>query len=112
MGRRNLLAFVLLVPISKFIPVHYQLTVPLWIILLVLASQAWMSSQVQIGGNAIMAATATGGALLGGASSLLLCGAYGLASRFPAIYMQVSTRLHNPRHCSQQHVPAQSGYYL
>ena len=62
----------------------------MWVIILVLASQAWLSSQVQLGGNTIMIATVVGGALLGGASSMLLCGAYALASRFPPIYVQVA----------------------
>lgn len=60
-------------------------------VLLVLASQAWLSTQAQISGEAVMAISVSGGALLGAAASLLLCGAYTLASRFPPIYTQVAS---------------------
>ena len=86
---RNLLAFLVLLPTGKYVAVHHQVTLPMWIIILVLASQAWLSTQIQISGNVIMVATVVAGALLGSASSLLLCGAYMLASRFPPIYVQV-----------------------
>ena len=88
---RNLLAFLLLLPLGKYIPVHHQVVSPIWIVIVTLGSQAWLATQTGVSGNIIMTASAAGGALLGAASSLLLCGAYLLASRFPAMYVQVCT---------------------
>lgn len=80
---------MLLVPAGKYIAVHYQITLPGCAILATLASQAWLAGQLGLSGNAEMAVTVTGGVVLGLASSVLICGAYLLASKFPPIYVQV-----------------------
>ncbi|KAK9819625.1 hypothetical protein WJX72_000372 [[Myrmecia] bisecta] len=84
----TLAAYFLLLPLQHKIPAMRQVVPALWIILGLLIGEAALARRLGAAGDVVMGVTIAAVGVLGLVGSLLIVGAFAVASRFPPLYTQ------------------------
>ena len=86
---RNVAAFLLLLPLGKYLSIQAKIVVPFAISALVVLIQAWVAYSTHLSGNMVIVTTLLSSALLGFVTAAMTSATYALATFLPGAYIQV-----------------------
>lgn len=108
----NLAAFLVLLPLGKYVSIHSQISIPLLISAVITLLQAYIAYDVRLSGSFFIGSTLISTALLGAATAPMTSATYALASFLPPVYIQARQRnINRPlsffqKHCRSQETSA------
>ena len=97
---RNVAAFLLLLPLGRYISLQTQIVIPFLVSAIVVIIQAWVAYNTQLSGNTVIVVTLLSSGLLGWVTAAMTSATYALATYLPPVYIQVplsSTKLSSYR---------------
>lgn len=87
-------AFLLLLPLGKYISIQAQVLIPFVVSAIIVVLQAWVAYSTQLSGNLVIFTTLLSSGLLGFVTAAMTSATYAVATYLPSIYIQVNLPWH------------------